>query len=181
MHFAAFVAVMQLCTTCNCWPSCPTSSVQRFHLTADYYTLGYVLSIGVVVEKPGIIARGSCDQVRATSSALASQSQFVDDVIYESGDSWPPASVAASASHKQKSVHHRFMPFTPITEGFLLILSSAAACVLSVVYTRAPICVQLWGGRTDNLDCGLEGAAKVLEVGRCGRGLTNCNWKTLIY
>ena len=30
----------------------------------------------------------------------------------------------------------------------------------------ADLCSTL-GGRTDNLDCGLEGAAKVLEVGRC--------------
>ena len=37
--------------------------------------------------------------------------------------------------------------------------------------SRAPICVKLWGGRTDNLDCGLEGAANVLEVGGCRRGL----------
>ena len=34
----------------------------------------------------------------------------------------------------------------------------------------ADLCSTL-GGRTDNLDCGLQGAAKALEVSRCGRGL----------
>ena len=34
--------------------------------------------------------------------------------------------------------------------------------------SRAPICVKLWGGRTDNLDCGLEGAAKARQVGAGG-------------
>ena len=39
-----------------------------------------------------------------------------------------------------------------------------------VMAKGADLCSTL-GGRTDNLDCGLEGAAKALEVGRCGRGL----------